>query len=302
MNYYRYFFICSCLFLIFAGVNYSIGPLIYLSKYDELDTSYASLNCKKIYDDLERTKKESYFTMTLYEYEESLNAIKYCRYVVGMHTMEYMSFNINVVFGFIFVLIGIFGFQEAKIPKGNFISMICGIIGFLSTLTYIIISGTVFTQIPLNDTYKRESDGSVAEYEELKGYRCYYFSSVGDKSAFMAKFSDLMKSQYNYNKELMDSYKDEKKQKCTLTHYSDYINTCATEGYLKLTYLYDDCQKLYYYYDKDKEDETISPILYDLSVKFLCTLIISVFMLPCYLAIIFFAFNLSKDSSGYTQI
>ena len=44
------------------------------------------------------------------------------------------------------------------------------------------------------------------------------------------------------------------------------------------------------------------PLIYDLSIKFLCKLIISFFMHPYYFAIILFLFILSKDSSGYTSL
>ena len=53
--------------------------------------------------------------------------------------MERVSFNLNIIFGFICVLIGLFGFEDNKIPKGNLIAMICGVIGFLSTLAYAIV-------------------------------------------------------------------------------------------------------------------------------------------------------------------
>ena len=300
MNYQKLFFIFSCIILIFSGVNYSIGPSINLSKYGA-DASYASLNCKKKSDDLERLKKKSYFKIALYEYEDYLYDIKQCRYVVGMFTMEYLSFNLNIVFGFIFLLVGFFSLQEAKIPMGNLISIICGIIGLLSTFTYVILSGTVFTQMyPEKSFYKRDSEGAFAEYEELKGYRCYYFSSVGDKRAFIAKYSDLIKSQYNYNKELRESFKDEQKSKCSIKDFSSFVTVCATEEYLKLTYYYDNCKKLYL--NDNIEDKKYMPIIYDEAIKFLCVLIICIFLLPCYIALIFFAFNLSKDDSGYSQL
>ena len=42
-----------------------------------------------------------------------------------------------------------------------------------------------------------------AAYAKLEGdkYKCIYFNGINDEEALYAKFSDLIKSQYNYNKE-----------------------------------------------------------------------------------------------------
>ena len=118
--------------------------------------------------------------------------------------------------------------------------MICVIIGLLLSLTYTIISVNVFAHmLPVKTVYKRKTDDIFAEYVELKSYSCYYFSYDGDKRACLSKFINLIKSQYNYNKELIDTYKDKQKLKFILTDFSRLINTSTTEDYLKITSLYD---------------------------------------------------------------
>ena len=304
MDSIKFFFICSCLIFVFSGINFSLSPFTNLKRRG-LDASYANLNCKEKYDNFEETKKTSYFTMSLKRYEEGLYNIRYCRYAVGTYTLEGISFNLNIIFGFVCVLIGIFGFQDNKIPKGNIIGMICGIIGFLSTLAYVIVGGILFTQYyPIESVYKRDGDGAFAEYEDMKGFRCKYFSGVGNKRAFIAKFSDYVKSQYNYNKKLRDFFEAQENQNCISRQYD--IEYCARQEYIRISEsarkYYDNCTKLYYNDGINSQDSEELNLLYDICAKFLTVLILNIFMLPIYCGLIFFAFTLPKDSSSYTQI
>ena len=307
MNTLRCFFICSCLLLIFAGINYTIAPTITAKKYGE-DCSWHTLNCKLKSDKLEDLKKDS----SKYEpekyrerYESYSYDVDYCRFRVATFTLENISFNFNIIIGFVCLLISLFSTQDKKIPQSHLIGMICGITGFLLSLIYIIILGILYTQYyPTEEVYKRESDGAVAENAGSNGFRCFYYSSKGDIKSFFAKFFDYIKSQYNYNKELIDSYKNEAKEDCTINGRYD-IEECANEQYLKLPSKYDNC-KIIYYNDKIHEREgkksVYYDILHDLSVKMLIALLITLLLLLIYGALIFSSFNLTKVPSGYSQI
>ena len=69
-----------------------------------------------------------------------------------------------------------------------------------------------------------------------------------------AKYSDLIKSQYNYNKELSDSFKNEREKRYGCTVNDGSIALCALDEYLDIpvTYINENnenapCSKLYYH-------------------------------------------------------
>ena len=249
------------------------------------------------------------------QYKDYLFKISECKNKVAMYNMEYTSFIFNVIVGFVCVLIAIYGFQEKPIPKSNFIGMGCGLIGFTLTFVYVILNGIVYTNYyDYASVKKMESDGSVLEYVENKGYKCLYYSDIGDKKSFIAKYSDYVKSQYNYNKDLNDSYyNNEVIKNCTLPisfyyHYNYYYfsydeDTCSKKEYLtyngNFELIGEYCDKLYIKQNSLNRDKYT---LYNLGVRFLVVLIFSIFMLPCYCALIFFAFKLSSDPSDYTPV
>ena len=118
-----------------------------------------------------------------------------------MYNMEYTSFVFNIVIGFIGVLIGLYGLQNEVIPKSGTVGMACGVVGLALTLVYVIFNIIVYTSYYDTQYYKVDSDGAFAEREGTR-YKCYYFKEKEDIRALYAKYSDLIKSQYNYNKEL----------------------------------------------------------------------------------------------------
>lgn len=309
MNVNRYFFICSCVILAFSLMNYSLGPAIN-KKVTWLWSSYDT-NCNRISDTF--IEKQKTTSMSLKTYRDYLFQISECKTKVAMYNMEYISFNFNLVLGFICLLVSIYSLQEKPIAKSNLIGIVCGIIGFIITLIYAILNGIVFTNYyEAGSPLKMESDGAVAEYVEDKGFRCLYYSDIGNIKAFTAKYSDYIKSQYNYDKELIDSYKNnEEKQKCLISKsYSYYIqyydvDTCAKKEYLTFSGNYEkyygNCTKLYLY-DEDSNFLSRNYDKYRLGVRFLIVLLFSIFMLPCYLALTFFGLKLSSDSSSYTQM
>ena len=234
--------------------------------------------------------------------------------------MEYTSSILNIVIGFICVLLGAYWIQDAKIPKTNFIAMGLGLLGFILSFIYIILNGIVYTQYgdidiesrERNYLFKRDEEGAFAEYEKDKGYKCFYFSEIGDFKSLFAKYSDYIKGQYNYNKQLNDTFYKQtnpEKEGCKFNSSDpSLLVKCMYQEYIKekITYLdandpeiTHNCTKLYYneniYYNDDFNR-------YNIGVRFLMSLLMNVFMLPCYGAMIFFAFSLSKEASDYTRI
>ena len=220
-----------------------------------------------------------------------------------MYKMEYTSSILNIVIGFVCVLLGAYWVQDSKILKTNFIAMGCGIVGFIFTFIYIIINGIVYTQYADFEFYgnddnlllKRDSEGAVAEYEKDRGYKCLYFSKTGKLKTMLPKFSDYIKSQYNYNKEFSDSFKPEKNQEkaeCQLREAPTY--SCMLQEYIKEKYTFipngtetkNNCTKIYYnnelYYNNDFNR-------YNIGVRFLMSLLLNILLLPCCCALIFFS-------------
>ena len=316
MNYGRFFLISSCVILLLSFINISLAPII----NKKIKEDWGLANCEKLSDDLEDEIKKNPWSISLMEHKFGEFQISACKYQKAMYNMEYTSSIFNIVIGFICVVLGAYWIQDSKIPKTNFIAMGAGLVGFILTFIYIILNGIVFTQYGniYSDTgkieylFKRDEDGAFAEYEEDKGFKCFYFGGIGEFIPLFAKYSDYIKSQYNYNKQLNDTFYKEKnleKEGCTFNSSNlNFLTKCMMQKYIKDKITYPDandpevkhnCTKLYYnekiYYDNDFNR-------YNIGVRFLMSLLLNIFMLPCYCAMIFFAFSLSKDASDYTRI
>lgn len=125
--------------------------------------------------------------------------------------MEYTSFIFNKVIWFTCSLLGLlhlFGAKKEFVPKTGLIGLGCGIVGFIFSFVYFIMNGLVYTTYYdyVDKQYKRDSDGVFAE---LKGdyFERLYYDSTYNGHSLIAKFSDLIQKQYNYDKDLIDSYK-----------------------------------------------------------------------------------------------
>ena len=196
------FMLCSCAILALAIVNLSTD--ICVGK----DVDWALTHCGRLSDMLEHKKGDK----TLEEIEKGERAITQCRNKKAMYNMEYISFILNAGIGFISTLLGLYGLQNGVVPKTGMIGMVFGVIGFILTFIYVVLNGIVFTNYYDNNTdddiiYKVDGDSAFAELQGENSYKCFYFNKVNDTEALVAKYSDLIKSQYNYNKELKDYFK-----------------------------------------------------------------------------------------------
>ena len=313
----RYFSLCSCLILILGIANLTISPRNYTYLYEKKITKHSmsiiETNCRRYYDELKdlEEKKDSTDEYEI-KYNDYLYEYNICVIQKGAFLMERISFNLNIIIGFISLLLGFFAYKGERIPHSSLIGLICGILGIVSALLYIIFSEILFTQFHPKDNnthlFKREADGSVAEYEAGKGFRCYYYTKKGDVHPFMAKYSDLIKSQYNFNREYIDSFKNDKeKNRCT-DFYRIYdkngpkykIKNCAKDQYLTFKNKFKNCKKLYYY---DGINESIEfdyiPMIYDICIKLYTAMILSAFLIPIYTALILFSFHLSERAKNF---
>ena len=217
------FFCCACAILLFTIIHISVGPIISGKVGDDsvslrnpagganynINFNWGTANCKLFADIYNNAKKSMSGDRLKYSYERGKNE---CNNKKAMHDMEYTSFIFNAVIGFVCALLGLlhlFDVKKELVSKTGIIGLGCGIVGFIFSFVYVILNGIVYTTYydNGNNIYKRDSDGAFAELKNGK-YECYYFDSDYNDHSFIAKYSDLIQKQYNYDKDLLDSYSD----------------------------------------------------------------------------------------------
>ena len=287
------FLICSCVILIFTIINFGVGPAI--NNRVGVGLSYA--DCSYISDNLDEYKKSNPPSedKALITFEDLLTM---CRRGKAMYNMEYTTFIFNIIISFICTLLGFYGLEKEMIPKTSRIGLLCGVTGFIMTFIYVILNGVTYTSTMGDSIYKLDSDGAFAKLDNTqKKYLCLFYEEGGSLNSIYAKFSDLIKSQYNYNKKLSDSFANDPEHKnCQGSSYPLSIKTCAENQYLDLsvkTYTVDgeskECTKLYY------EKLFTNNKNYDISARFLAALLFSIFTSICFLILAYNSYLLSKE-------
>ena len=289
------FFICSCAILVFTIINYNLGPIIngrvgnsYLAR-----NSWALVNCKKYSDDYEK-EKQTNPSMTIYTKNQRELRIRRCKHERAMYNMEYTSIVFNAVIGFICLILTL---KSETIAMTGFIGMGCGVVGFILTLVYVIYNGIVYTHYYDSYIYKVDGNGAFAKLKD-NSYKCFYHNEPYDEEALYAKYSDLIKSQYNYNKKLDDSFSNDPEKagcqevspsRCRDTETIAYDNSGKYNYYEGSTLK--QCQKLYSHETFDNY------VNYDKSACFLTVLLLSILILLCYCGLIFSGFMINKEKS-----
>ena len=300
------FFCCACAILLFTIINLSVAPVI----NGRAESITGTENCKKLSDDYDEIKKNTQLddNTKKYTYEWEINA---CNRKKAMYNMEYTSFIFDMVIGFVCSLLGLLHHFEVKkefVPKTGIIGLGCGIVGFVFTFVYVIFNGIVYTSYyDEDDIYKTDSNGAFAELKNDK-YECFYYDKPGNVHAVIAKYSDLIKKQYNYNKDLdkdFDSSSDKEASKC---EYNDPDDCVYLEGYIPYTSTYsysdpnpnpntvsDPIKCKYLYYHKSTNFVTNK----DKSQRFLTTLILSLFVCLANLGLAIFGILLFRTPGEF---
>ena len=296
MNYGYIYFIISCSILLLSIININIGPIVTLA----IGSDWKNLNCDlltDIFDEIKKEYRELDEDSEKYIYKYPINL---CKRRKGMYAMEYTAFIYDITFGFVcssLGLIHILGNKLELVQKTTLIGIISGILGFCLTFIYIVFNGLVFT----NDFYetkeedlflnigifKRDSDGAFAELDEYGFYKCSHYDRPENVYSLFAKYSDYLKKQYSYNKDLYLAYiKEPEVRGCTADYY--FSDCFYEEGYVFdiLTYTDDNgvthqCTKLYLIPFGTDE-------LKNISEKFITTLIFSIIICLCYVGLIVF--------------
>lgn len=292
------FFCCSCAILLFTIINISIGPII-SGKVGEEPVNWGTANCKAAKDNYDVKKEDPNCNDDCLKYGAGWT-LNFCNNGKAMYNMEYTSFIFDIVIGFICGLLGLlhlFDVKKEYVSKTGLIGLGCGFVGFVLTFVYVILNGIVFTNYyDDEDIYKMDSDGAFAE---LKGdkYECFYFDNEKNTHSIIAKYSDLNKKQYNYNKDFLESLA--KVPDCLASpvscrnneYYPDILGSNFKSKDCK--YLYVDIytgnylEKIYGFTNKDKAD------------RFLTVLILSIFVFLANIGLAIYGFLLFRKPEDF---
>ena len=290
------FFCCSCIILALTIVNLSIGPCISRKLFDD-DKPWGTLNCAAIKDKYDEQSGLTKEQEKAYEVQ-----IDRCDRSKAMYNMEYTSFIFDIVIGFICGLLGllhIFDVKKEFVSKTGLIGLICGVIGFVFTLVYIIFNGLVFTS-NYSGVIKTDENGVFAQYDSANSeYKCLNYDDSGDTYSVYAKYSELNKKQYNYDKDLYKSYSSSQKRDCIGTSSFDDCETSGTINFGSGNPQYTDstgtsrtCPYLY----ADEQDEFTNQDIYD---RFLTALILSLVVCLANIGLALFGFLLFRTPGEF---
>ena len=292
------FFCCACAILLFTIINLSVGPIISGKVGNDTaggnDFYWGTANCAFYSDQYDIAEKDSSIDKdTLkYQYERPKNE---CYRKKGMHDMEYTSFIFNAVIGFVCGLLGLlhlFDVKKEYVSKTGMIGLICGFIGFVFSFVYVILNGLVYTTYYdyNNGIYKRNSDGAFAERKGNE-FECFYYEdSPVNEHSLIAKYSDLIQKQYNYDKDLSESIKKDAK----VIPCKRNPNICNDEK-ITVPGISSNCK---YLYVQDSElSDTITNK--DISDRFLTTLLLSLFICLANIGLAIFGFLLFRTPGDF---
>lgn len=273
------FICCSCAILVLTIINLSIGPII-----SGKAGSWGILNCQ-YYKDRYNDDKDSGISGDRLKYG---NEWEYnnCLRQKGMYDMEYTSFIFDVVIGFVCGLLGLLHHFEVKkdfVPKTGFIGLGSGIVGFVLSFVYVILNGLVYTTSDYS-LIKRNSDGVFAEKTGTLGqFKCIYYDKPYNTHSLYAKRSDLIKKQYNYDKDLYENINSD----CIEVKYSyKFFPLCQNGGIIPGPSY---CDNIY-----APEEYEISNK--DISNRFLTSLILSLIVCLANAGLAIFGFLLTKNT------
>lgn len=192
----------SCGILLLTIVTICNAPIIThtIGDADEWgvqNCQYYADKHKDIEDDKDLDKDEKDKQLESNDKEKHL-----CDRTKAMYGLEYAAFILDLVFGFsctLFSLLHFFGVGKSFEKLTGIIGLICGVIGFIFTLIYIIYSGYIFTNDNAGEILKLDKNREIAKWTGTK-YECLFYDKDDDDSIY-AKWSDLGKKQYNYHKD-----------------------------------------------------------------------------------------------------
>jgi len=285
------FLILSGCIVIFSIICICCGPIITGVIPDSDD--WKTLNCQQKADELKDKEDQHLGRTELKPYKRAKNR---CNREKAMYGLEYSSLIVDVICGFVCTLLGLLHYFDVAKPfekVTGIIGLATGIIGFVLTFVYLVYSTYIFTNDPYDDDlYKTNGDWAYAKYEDGKGFKCLFYKKGNDESV-LAKYSDLGKKQYNYNKKKLKEYNEDtnKFKTCSTLDPDNYgPSLCKSAEYIDQPKA--GCDYLYI----EPDDDIDRKYLFD---KWVTTIIFSCFIIACDIGLAIFGFLLFKsDGSG----
>ena len=276
-------------------------------------SSWKTENCKKESDEYNDLKKNSGTDDQIKARKKILNK---CNRHKAMYGLEYSSLILDVVLGFVCVILGLLHYFDVAKPFEKItgiIGLATGVIGFILTLVYICYSGYIFTKetapddydsglsfsnsiggitIPVDDILiKLNGDGAFAK-KDGNDYKCLYHKKDKDNS-ILAKYSDLGKKQYNYEKKrhYPEDNDEFNKANCQRTAYEAYVG-CYNSEKFSGTLPSPQCDNLYL---DINANGFANKYLFD---RWVTTIIFSCFIIACCIGLAIFGFLLFQSNGS----
>ena len=297
------------LFLIFSGaiVIFSVicicsAPII----NGLLPKNWGYLNCQLESDNYKDTKDDNSISGEAKDkaIKSAKKELNLCNRKKAVYGLEYSSLILDIILAFLCLILGLLHYFDIGKPfekVTGIIGLATGIIQFILTLVYVCYSGYIFTNDgPESNSYlKADKDGVIATWDTTeKKYKCDFYDK-DDKYAIYAKYNELGKKIYNYDK---DMYKaDSTANSCQYNdfnsnEYWSFKSECMSNGgYVKglgasFDEKYNSCDKLYV----KISDEVENKYIYD---RWVTTLIFACFIIACDIGLAIFGFFLFKSDT-----
>ena len=294
------FLILSGAIVIFSVICICTAPII--NKVVDESPTWQAANCQLYSDQYKHYKDLGTDKETLkYNYEKPKNE---CNRKKAMYGLEYSALIIDVTLGFVCLILGLLHYFDIAKPLEKITGIIglsTGIIQFILTMVYLCYSSYIFTNDVVRNSsrsatlYKRNSKWAFAEWDSSKSqYKCLFYKK-DDRYAILAKYSDLGKKQYNYNKE-----KDQATSDSEFNQFTDdnSASGCSLNEFLTIS------QKTYPTGGSNKCENLYLSAINTIENKYvfdrwITTIIFSCFIIVCDIGLSIFGFLLFKsDGSG----
>ena len=296
-------FLCiSCGIVIFTVIVINTGPVI------KLNIGESDENCK-IYADLQEYNDDEKINQNKDEREKTVKSFKKaknkCNRDKAIYGLEYASVVLDVVLGFICALLSLLHYFEVGKSFQKYtglIGCISGIICFIITFVYFVYSTYIFNNdspamnlstnsgMSYGGLLILDGDGALAKLDGNE-YKCIEDYDEDKIDKLYAKYKDLGKKQYQYNKDSIDG--DSKFNKCNIdgSNFDNLVGSkCKIVNDNSKMYEGKACDFLYKHYDDFSNKYT-----FDLWIT---SIIFDALVLVLTLGLIIFGFLLFKDSNG----
>jgi len=299
------FLIFSAAIVIFTIISICCAPIINGVLTDS--TNWKTENCQILSDTYKNLKdKDSTTDEQLKNKKKELNQ---CNRHKAMYGLEYSSLILDVVLGFICLILGLLHYFDVAKPfekVTGIIGLATGICGFVLTLVYICYSCYIFTNEKAPNDYDSISSvagGFLIKMNEKGGfakrdgdeYECLYYKK-GKQDPLLATYSDLGKKSYNYEKKRYYPGNDDEFDDCDISP-SDALTICMNQKKFSLSDIgLTTTRKCEYIYLTSKANGFGNKYLFD---RWITTIIFSCFTIVCCIGLAIFGFLLFKsDGSG----